>query len=237
MNRPVLYLVPSPLGDTPPSAVLPADHIEMVRTLQYFVVEELRTARRYLSALGLDVRSLEFGVLNEHTSPGELNGLLEPLRKGYSMGMLSEAGLPAVADPGAELVALAHRGGFPVVPLTGPSSLMLALMASGLNGQKFAFQGYLPVKPGLRDKRIRALEKQSALEQQTQIFIETPYRNESLFRALLACCSASSRLTVAINLTMPDAFICNRTIGEWKGMEPGFSTAYRKKPCVFLLLA
>lgn len=237
MNTPVLYLIPSPLGDTPPSGVLPSDHIEMVRTLQYFVVEELRTARRYLSALGLDVRLLEFGVLNEHTSPGELNGLLEPLRKGHSMGMLSEAGLPAVADPGADLVALAHRGGFPVVPLAGPSSLMLALMASGLNGQKFAFQGYLPVKPELRDKRIRVLEKQSALEQQTQIFIETPYRNESLFLALLTCCSASSRLTVAINLTMPDAFICTRTIGEWKGMEPDFSTVYKKKPCVFLLLA
>ena len=237
MKGPVLYLVPSPLGDTRPSGVLPSAHIEMVRTLQYFVVEELRAARRYLSALGMDVRLLEFGVLNEHTSPGELNDLLEPLRNGHSMGLLSEAGLPAVADPGAALVALAHRGGFGVVPLTGPSSLMMALMASGLNGQKFAFQGYLPVKPGLRDKKIRALEKLSAQEQQTQIFIETPYRNESLFRALLACCSASSRLTVAINLTMPDAFICTRTVEEWKGREPDFSIVYRKKPCVFLLLA
>ncbi len=237
MNKPALYLVPAPLGDTTPSGVLPADHVEMVRKLDCFIVEEPRTARRYLSALGLDVRSLELEVLNEHTSPAELNGLLEPLRKGRSVGLLSEAGLPAVADPGAELVALAHRGGFQVIPLVGPSSLMLALMASGLNGQKFAFQGYLPVKSGLRDKRIRALERQSAQENQTQIFIETPYRNESLFRALLDCCAPGTRLAVAFNLTLPDAFICTRTVGEWKGKEPDFSAAYRKKPCVFLLQA
>lgn len=237
MNKPTLYLIPSPLGNTPPSAVLPSDHIKIVGTLQDFVVEELRTARRYLSVLGLKVGSLKFELLNEHTSPQEVDGLLAPLRAGRSVGMISGAGLPAVADPGAELVALAHRNGFEVVPLVGPSSLMLALMASGLNGQKFAFQGYLPVKPVLRDKKIRELEKLSAKEHQTQLFIETPYRNEALFRALLNCCLPGTRLTVAVNLTMPDALIRTRTIGEWKKFKPGFDESYKKKPCVFLILA
>ncbi|HHV02947.1 MAG: SAM-dependent methyltransferase [Bacteroidales bacterium] len=237
MNNPVLYLIPSPLGNTPPSLVLPAGHIETIRTIQCFAVEELRTARRFLSALGLHVESLELELLNEHTSPEEMESLLAPLREGRSMGMISEAGLPAVADPGAELIALAHRNGFNVAPLVGPSSLMLALMASGLNGQKFAFQGYLPVKSALRDKKIRELEKLSGREHQTQIFIETPYRNESLYRALLSCCAPGTRLTIAINLTMPDAFISTRTIGEWKQFRPGSDGLFRKKPCVFLILA
>ena len=237
MNHPALYLIPAPLGDTPPSQVLPADHIETVRRLSCFIVEELRTARRYLSVLGLRVGSLEFELLNEHTPPEDLDRLLDPLRQGRSVGMITEAGLPAVADPGAGLVALAHTYGFRVIPLVGPSSLMLALMASGLNGQHFAFRGYLPVKPPQRDKRIRELERISALERQTQICIETPYRNESLFRAFLGCCAADTRLTLALDLTMPGAFISTRTVADWKHHIPDCEGLYKKKPCVFLLLA
>ena len=237
MKEAVLYLIPAPLGDADPRLVIPEGTIEKVRELHYFVVEELRSARRYLSSLGLQVQTLEMGLLNEHTIPEEMNPLLDHMRKGFSMGLISEAGLPAVADPGAGLVALAHENGFQVVPLTGPSSLMLALMASGLNGQQFAFHGYLPVKPQMRDKKIRELERDSARDHQTQIFIETPYRNATLFRALVACCHPRTRLTIALNLTMPDAFIGTRTLEDWRKNEPGFEGIYRKKPCVFLLTA
>ncbi len=237
MKEAVLYLIPAPLGDTDPALVIPEGTIQTVRKLNYFVVEELRSARRYLSSLGLKVQTLEMELLNEHTTPGEMDPLLEPMRKGFSMGLISEAGLPAVADPGAGLVALAHLNGFQVIPLTGPSSLMLALMASGLNGQQFAFRGYLPVKPTLRDKKIRELERNSAKDHQTQIFIETPYRNEALFHALVACCQPRTKLTIAVNLTMPDAYIGTRTIDEWRKREPDIEGIYRKKPCVFLIMA
>ncbi len=237
MKDAVLYLIPAPLGDTDPRMVIPEGTIQMVRELNYFVVEELRSARRYLSSLGIKVQSLQMELLNEHTTPDEMNPLLDPMRKGFSIGLISEAGLPAVADPGAGLVALAHQNGFQVVSLTGPSSLMLALMGSGLNGQQFAFHGYLPVKPQMKDKKIRELEKDSARYHQTQIFIETPYRNASMFRALMACCQSRTRLTVAVNLTMPDAFIRTRSIGDWRNNEPDFDGIYRKKPCVFLIMA
>ncbi|HOO42094.1 MAG TPA: SAM-dependent methyltransferase [Bacteroidales bacterium] len=237
MKDAVLYLIPAPLGDTDPRQVIPEGTIQKVRDLRYFVVEELRTARRYLSSLGLQVNTLELELLNEHTAKNELIPLLDPMHKGFSMGLISEAGLPAVADPGAALVALAHENGFRVVPLTGPSSLMLALMGSGLNGQQFAFHGYLPVKPQERDKKIRELEKDSARNHQTQIFIETPYRNATLFRALVAGCNPRTRLTVAIDLTMPDAFIGTRSIGDWRKNEPDFEGLYKKKPCVFLIMA
>ncbi len=237
MKEAILYLIPAPLGVADPRLVIPEGTIEKVRELHYFVVEELRSARRYLSSLGLQVQTLEMGLLNEHTIPEEMNPLLDPMRKGFSMGLISEAGLPAVADPGAGLVALAHENGFQVVPLTGPSSLMLALMASGLNGQQFAFHGYLPVKPQMRDKKIRELERDSARDHQTQIFIETPYRNAALFRALVACCHPRTKLTIALNLTMPDAFTRTQTIEDWRKNEPGFEGIYKKKPCVFLIMA
>ncbi|MFA5301428.1 MAG: SAM-dependent methyltransferase [Bacteroidales bacterium] len=237
MKDTVLYLIPAPLGDADPRLVIPEGTIQKVHELRYFVVEELRSARRYLSSLGLQVQTLELELLNEHTNPEDMSRLLDPMRKGFSMGLISEAGLPAVADPGAELVALAHKNGFQVVPLTGPSSLMLALMGSGLNGQQFAFHGYLPVKPPMRDKKIRELERDSARDHQTQIFIETPYRNAALFRALVACCHPRTRLTIALDLTMPDAFIGTHTIGDWRKNEPDFEGIYRKKPCVFLIMA
>ena len=171
-----LYLLPTPIGGPSPEAVLPAEVLSTTRSIEHFVVEELRTARRYLSAIGhpRPIAELQLAELNEHTPPTEVEGLLRPLLDGHNVGLMSEAGLPAVADPGALLVAAAHRHGIAVMPLVGPSSLMLTLMASGLNGQRFAFAGYLPAKPDERKRAIRQLEQRSRSEQQTQLFIEAP---------------------------------------------------------------
>lgn len=235
MTKGSLYLIPSPLGDGPVEAVLPAGVLAMLPSLQCFVVEEVRTARRFLSAAGLKghIQELEFHTLNEHTTPQEVEALVALFEGGRNVGLISEAGLPAVADPGAALVALCHRHGIKVVPFTGPSSLMLALMASGLNGQSFAFAGYIPAKADERKAAIRKLEKRSLAENQTQILIETPYRNDSLMADLVATLDPRTRLCVAVNITCPDEFICTRTVAQWKKQPPVLG----KRPCVFLLLA
>lgn len=233
-----LYLIPTPLGDVAPELVLPSSTLEALRGLRVFVVEELRSARRFLSAAGFRgrVEDLELHVLNEHTSPSELAALGELFKKG-DVGLFSEAGLPAVADPGAGLVALCHRLGVPVVPLIGPSSLMLALMASGLDGQSFAFRGYLPAKTPERRAAIHRCEKDSAALRQTQIFIETPYRNDSLLADLLSGLSAGTRLCIAADLTLPTETVVSLTVEEWrrKAVKAGFTIG--KRPCVFLILA
>ena len=230
-----LYLIPSPLGDYPPEEVLPRPVLERIQGIRTYVVEETRTARRFLSAAGLKghIGELEFHELNEHTDPGQVEALLELFDGGNDVGLISEAGLPAVADPGALLVALCHRHDIEVVPYTGPSSLMLALMGSGLDGQSFAFRGYLPAKSDERKKAIRELEKASAQLRQTQIFIETPYRNDSMLADLVAVCSPSTRLCIAADLTTPDAFLKTRKISQWKKALP----AIGQRPCVFLILA
>lgn len=230
-----LYLIPTPLGEGNPADVLPASVIGLLPGLSRFVVEEVRSARRFLSAAGLKghIGQLEFHELNEHTSPAEIEALLALFQDGTDVGLLSEAGLPAVADPGAQLVALCHREGIEVVPLVGPSSLMLALMASGLNGQSFAFAGYIPVKTDERRSALKALEKRSAAARETQIMIETPYRNDSLFADMLQCLSDRVRLCIAANLTCPDAFIRTRSIAQWKK----HPVTIGKRPCVFLILA
>lgn len=230
-----LYLIPSPLGDNDPAEVIPAPVLDSLKGFQTFVVEEVRTARRYLSRAGLKgkIGELEFHELNEHTDQAEIEGYLRLFDNGNDVALISEAGLPAVADPGAQLVALAHRNGIEVVPYTGPSSLMLALMASGLNGQSFAFCGYIPAKTEERRSRLRTLEKISGQLRQTQILIETPYRNDSLFADILAVCGASTRVCVAANITMPDAYIRTKKVSEWK--KEGLSIG--KRPCVFLILA
>lgn len=235
MNKGVLYLIPSPLGDGPVEAVLPAGVLSVLPTLDCFVVEEVRTARRFLSAAGLKghIQELEFHTLNEHTTPQEVEALASLFDEGRNVGLISEAGLPAVADPGAALVALCHRHGIKVVPLTGPSSLMLALMASGLNGQSFAFVGYIPAKSEERKGAIRRLEKRSLAENQTQLIIETPYRNDSLMADLVATLDPRTRLCVAVNITCPDEFIQTRTVAQWKKQLPELG----KRPCVFLILA
>lgn len=230
-----LYLIPSPLGENDPAEVIPGPVLESLKGFRTFVVEEVRTARRYLSRAGLkgSIGELEFHELNEHTDQATVESYLRLFDEGNNVALISEAGLPAVADPGAQLVALAHRHGIEVVPAVGPSSLMLALMASGLNGQSFAFCGYIPAKTDERRSRLKTLEKVSAQLRQTQILIETPYRNDSLFTDILSVCSASTRVCVAANITMPDAFIRTKKVSEWKkeGLVIG------KRPCVFLILA
>ena len=230
-----LYLIPSPLGENPPEEVIPMPVLKSLEGFRTFVVEEIRTARRYLSRAGLKGRigELEFFELNEHTGQETIEGYLKLFDGGNDVALISEAGLPAVADPGAQLVALAHRHGIEVVPAVGPSSLMLALMASGLNGQSFAFCGYIPAKTDERRSRLKTLEKISGQLKQTQIIIETPYRNDSLLNDILSVCSASTRVCIAANITMPDAYIKTQKVSEWKkeGLVIG------KRPCVFLILA
>lgn len=230
-----LYLIPSPLGDYAPEEVIPAPALEKIRTITRFVVEETRTARRYLSAAGLKghIVELEFHELNEHTKPEEVDAYLRLFEDGTDVGLISEAGLPAVADPGSLLVALCHRNDIEVVPFVGPSSLMMALMSSGLNGQSFAFRGYIPVKTEERRKALKDIEKLSSQLKQTQIFIETPYRNDSMLADILATCGPSTRLTLAANITMPDAYIRTKKVSEWKKSVPVIG----KRPCVFLILA
>ena len=209
--------------------------LESLAGFKTFVVEEIRTARRYLSRAGLKgkIGELDFYELNEHTDAATIEGYLKLFEDGNNVALISEAGLPAVADPGAQLVALAHSHGIEVVPAVGPSSLMLALMASGLNGQSFAFCGYIPAKTDERRSRLRTLEKVSAQLKQTQIIIETPYRNDSLFADILATCSPGTRVCIAANITMPDAFIKTRKVSAWKKEQ----LTIGKRPCVFLILA
>ena len=249
MRKGLLYLIPSPIGDVAPAEVIPQSVLELLPKINHFVVEELRTVRRYLSNAGLKgkIDSLNFYLLNEHTPKEQVEKYLQILLSGEDVGLISEAGLPAVADPGAYLVELAQRADIEVVPLVGPSSLMMALMASGLNGQCFAFNGYLPVKEPDRSKEIKELERLSAKRGQSQIFIETPYRNERLLADFLQHCAPSTRLTVAADISMPTQFIKTKSIEEWrrivaKGAAGAADTAkggfvIGKRPCVFILLA
>jgi len=229
-----LYLIPTPLGENEPSTVLPPSVMETACRLHCFVVEELRTARRFLSAYGLrgHIDGLDLHVLNEHSTPEEVEALL-PLFDGQDVGLMSEAGLPAVADPGAALVELCHRHGIEVVPLVGPSSLMLALMASGLNGQSFAFRGYIPAKTEERRAALKELEKQSRARKESQILIETPYRNDSLLADMLQVLSPATRICVAADLTLPTQYIRTDTVERWRKQAPVIG----KRPCVFILLA
>ena len=229
-----LFLIPSPLGENDPAEVIPSGVLSMLPSITTYVVEAVRTARRYLSAAGLKghVQDLEFHELNEHTTPAEVEALMKLFDDGRDVGLITEAGLPAVADPGAQLVRLCHRHGVEVVPMSGPSSLMLALMASGLNGQSFAFLGYLPAKTEERRQALRSIEKHSSTARQTKIFIETPYRTDSLLADILSVCRADTEVCIAANITMPDAFIRTKTAGEWKKSVPTIG----KRPCVFLIL-
>lgn len=230
-----LYLIPSPLGENDPMEVIPLPVLKSLEGFRTFVVEEVRTARRYLSKAGLKGRigELQFFELNEHTEQSTIEGYLKLFDGDNDIALISEAGLPAVADPGAQLVALAHRHGIEVIPAVGPSSLMMSLMASGLNGQSFAFCGYIPAKTDERRSRLKTLEKISGQLKQTQIIIETPYRNDSLFKDILSTCAASTRLCIAANITMPDAYIKTKTVAQWKKE----NIIIGKRPCVFLILA
>jgi 16S rRNA (cytidine1402-2'-O)-methyltransferase len=223
----ILYAIPTPLGGSPEEA-LPAPALDTIRTLKDFAVENAKSARAFLGALGMPVRELSIRTLDD-----DMAGLMLPLREKRPLGLLSEAGCPAIADPGAALVEAAQREGFRVVPLVGPSSIILALMASGLEGQRFAFCGYLPRDAAERKHRIRELEQRSRRERATEIFIETPYRNDALLAALLDACSPATRLCVAADLTLPSETIRTETIGQWRRA----AAQIGRRPAVFLLLA
>jgi 16S rRNA (cytidine1402-2'-O)-methyltransferase len=231
-----LYLIPVTLGDDCHVPVLPADVVNIARRLENFVVENEKTARRFLGSIKTlrPVRELIMNTLNEHTQDKDIPTLLAPLLAGRDVGIMSEAGCPGIADPGAKLVALAHRRGIRVKPLVGPSSILLALIASGLDGQRFSFLGYLPAEKAARKQRLKEIEKHSAQANETQIFIETPYRNQHLFDDILANCQPQTYLCVASNLTLENEQIQTRTIAEWQKVS---APSLQKQPTVFLLLA
>ena len=233
MMQAVLYLIPVTLGETEHSRVLPAYNREVILTLKYFIVENVRTARRFLKKAepSIVIDDLSFVELNEHTSPEVISSMLAPMAVGESVGVMSEAGCPAIADPGADIVAIAQHKGYRVVPLVGPSSILMALMASGFNGQSFTFHGYLPVEASKRAERIKVLETRMYAENETQIFIETPYRNNKLLEELVRVCRPSTRLCVASEITCEDEFICTRPVKEWTKKMPDLN----KKPAIFLL--
>lgn len=228
-----LYLIPVLLGDTPVDKVLPAYNKEIVVAIKHFIVEDVRSARRFLKKVDkeIDIDTLQFYPLNKHTSPTDIASYLKPLQEGHSMGVISEAGCPAVADPGADVVAIAQRKGLKVVPLVGPSSIIMSVMGSGFNGQSFAFHGYLPIDPSARVKRIKTLEQRVYSEDQTQIFIETPYRNNKMLEDILRTCSPHTKVCVAANITCEDEYIRTMTVKEWKGKQPDLT----KIPCIFLI--
>ncbi|MBS0310794.1 MAG: SAM-dependent methyltransferase [Proteobacteria bacterium] len=213
-----LYLIPVPLGPVSPEACLPPDTLAVARRLDHFVVERAKTARAHLKAMGhpQPLQSLNLEELNEHTPHAAIASLLAPLRAGHDVGLLSEAGCPAVADPGAALVMAAHRANIPVVPLIGPSSILLALMASGLGGQRFAFHGYLPAKEPERSQAIRELEKTARRDKATQLFIETPYRSAALLDALAAALSPDTLVSVGADLSLPSQLIQTRSAKDWR---------------------
>ena len=232
MNQ-ALYLIPNLLGETPVEQVLPAYNHDIIMGIRHFIVEDVRTARRFLKQVdrSIDIDQLTFYTLNKHTKPDEISGMLKPLEEGNPMGVISEAGCPAVADPGADVVAIAQRKGLQVVPLVGPSSIILAVMGSGFNGQSFAFNGYLPIEPDERIKTLKKLEQRAYTENQTQLFIETPYRNAKMMADILKACRPQTHLCIAAGLTTADEFIRTRTIKEWGGKLPNLD----KVPCIFLI--
>ncbi|MDR1332162.1 MAG: SAM-dependent methyltransferase [Tannerella sp.] len=233
MTHPALFLIPVTLGDTEHRRSLPAYNLDVIRGIRHFVVENVRSARRFLKKAdpSIVIDDLTFCCLNRHTSPLALAGFLEPLARGESVGLISEAGCPAIADPGADVVAIAQQKNYRVTPLAGPSSILMALMASGFNGQRFAFHGYLPVDATARAARIRALEARVYSDDETQIFIETPYRNAALAADLVRLCRPATKLCVAVDITCDGESIRTLAVGDWKGRMPGLN----RRPAIFLI--
>lgn len=233
---PSLYLIPVTLGDTPIEQVLPAYNKEIICSIRHFIVEEVRTARRFLKQVdrNINIDELTFYPMGKHADAASFSKYLDALRNGEDMGVISEAGCPAVADPGADVVAIAQREGLKVVPLVGPSSILLAVMGSGFNGQSFAFHGYLPIAPTDRAKRLKQLENRSAAEHQTQLFIETPYRNHKIIADILSACNPRTRLCIASGLTTEKEYICSKTVKEWKQVPP---PDLNKIPTIFAIYA
>ncbi len=230
---PTLYLIPVPLAEVQHSTCLPEYNREIVAKLRHFIVENIRSARRFIKAVNreIDIDSLTLVELNKHTSPEAIASYLDPMRSGHSIGVISEAGCPAVADPGSDVVAIAQSRGYRVEPLVGPSSILMSLMGSGFNGQRFAFLGYLPIEESERAKAIREAEHRALHLGETQIFIETPYRNDRLVADLIRLCRPTTRLCIASQLTSPEAILTTKPLSGWKGKLP----AIHKQPTIFLL--
>lgn len=230
-----LYLIPNVISESTQDKVIPAEVKQILSEIAHFLAEDIRTARRYLSALKIyeSIEVLQFQVLNKDTSTLELPTLMKPIFEGHPVGVISESGCPGIADPGAMAVEYAHQHNIKVVPLVGPSSILLALMASGLNGQRFAFHGYLPIDEKEAHQKIKELEQESRAKNQTQIFIETPYRNNSVYTHFLKSLQATTRLTVALDLTGKNQTVLNKTINQWKKA----NVKWPKSPAVFLFLA
>ncbi len=232
--EPALYLIPVTLGATPLEQVLPAYNRSVILGIRHFIVEEVRSARRFLKQVdrNVDIDALEFYPMGKHADAARFARYLDPLRQGHPMGVISEAGCPAVADPGADVVAIAQREGLRVVPLVGPSSILLAVMASGFNGQSFAFHGYLPIDPAARARRLKQLEALTVSENQTQLFIETPFRNTKMVADILRTCRPQTRLCIAAGLTTPEEYVRTLTVKQWQGTKiPELS----KVPAIFAI--
>lgn len=228
-----LYLIPVTLGDSSIERVLPSENHAFLVNIKHFIVEDVRSARRFLKKTDkkINIDELNFYTLNQHTSASEISSFLTPLKSGIDMGIISEAGCPAIADPGAEVVRIAQELNYKVVPLVGPSSIILSLMASGFNGQNFSFVGYLPIQTTERTKALKKLENRMYAENQTQIFIETPYRNTKMLQDILQHCQAQTKVCIACDITLESEFIKTKTIKEWKREKVEID----KKPCIFLL--
>jgi len=227
-----VYMIPTTLGESTINAVIPKDVQQIIIDTKYFIVENIKTTRRFLKRVEreIDIDELHFFVLNKHTSPNELESFLTPALEGNNIGVISEAGCPGIADPGSDIVSIAHLKNLQVVPLVGPSSILLALIASGMNGQNFCFNGYLPKERNLRVRKIKELER-LASNGVTQIFMETPFRNNHLLEDLLKQCSPNTTLCIAANISLENEFIRSNKVNEWKKTIPDLN----KKPCMFLI--
>lgn len=221
------------MGDTPIDKVLPKYNTQIINSLSYFIVENIRSARRFLKKCNptIDINALTFYELNKRTLSKDIASFLNPIKLGESIGVLSEAGCPAIADPGADVVAIAQKNNYKVVPLVGPSSILMSLMASGFNGQSFAFHGYLPIEENERARALKVLEEKLYKEDQTQIFIETPYRNNKMAEDILKHCKPQTKLCIAMNISCDNETIVTKKVGAWKGKLPDM----HKQPCVFLI--
>ena len=230
-----LYLIPVPLGETPVEQVLPAYNAEIIRNISVFIVENVRSARRFLKKAdnSINIDDIEFYELNEHTNKNSIGNYLDPIiKEGKPMGVISEAGCPAVADPGADIVALAQKKNIRIIPLVGPSSILMSVMASGFSGQSFAFNGYLPAKPQERAQKLKQLEQRCYKENQTQLFIETPYRNAQMIESILKTCRPETKLCIASGITCPEEYIKTKSVAEWKKLP---LPELGKIPAVFLI--
>ncbi|HBS86579.1 MAG: SAM-dependent methyltransferase [Bacteroidetes bacterium GWF2_38_335] len=228
-----LFLIPNTLGESQLSGVIPTDVSVVASSIKHFIAEDERTVRRYLKKLNREIviDELTFFILNKHTRSEEINTFITPLLNGFNMGLVSEAGCPGIADPGAVIVSLAHEKNIRVAPMVGPSSILLAMMASGFNGQNFAFNGYLPVKNPERDKKIKELERKAVVENQSQIFMETPYRNLKFLEEILSVCNSETLLFIGCDLTLPTEFLRTDTVSFWRKNMPDI----HNRPVIFIL--